>query len=827
MILLVVAFAILLAGALIHHPLGIDPLRSGPGIWAFPAFMAVISAVSIGLAWLWHRSMVEARMEGEQSQLREAQQRDLTRQTLLEREQWYRGLFQGNPLAMLLLDPQSAQIVDANTAASEFYGYTHAQLTSMKITQINVLPEDQVREKMKEISGRGTMRLDFQHRLADGSLRNVHVTSGRIELEGRLMLFSVIRDTTAQLQAEESVRRIVEASPMGFHIYRLEGARLVFCGYNNAAEQILGIEHKQLLGKEISEAFPGEEVEPVAARYREIARSGGTWQFEDFKYADGRLAGAYDVVAFQVSAGHMVATFSDATERHRNQQLLLRAERRFRTLYEHSPVGIASVDLQTGRFRNANAAFLRTYNTTEPELLEKTFEDLLAPDQRRITADLFGNEPRTLELRCVSGASSIWVAVTMCAIPAKDAPLHVGLVVVQDITHRRQSEEQLRDAKTAAERASAAKDQFLAALSHELRTPLTPVLLATQSLQLDDSLPRSARDELVGIQRNIELEARLIDDLLDITRITRGKLQLHLTEMDIHEAINRAADICRADADQKRVRLELWLEAEFATIRADPSRIQQVLWNLIKNAIKFTPDNGLVLIHTRNDRQSEGADDFPQVICEVTDSGIGMSEDVLSRIFRPFEQGSDQITRLFGGLGMGLVISKAIIDLHHGRIDAYSAGPEKGSVFSVYLQSVRPSAQEPPRRRPLVSGERRAMTVLLVEDHEPTARIMSQLLARCGYAVICADDVASARRVIDTRPFDLLLSDLGLPDGSGIDVVEHLKQGRKVPAIALSGYGMDRDIQQSLEAGFCTHLVKPVDIHRLQEAIDSALGAPV
>jgi len=388
-------------------------------------------------------------------------------------------------------------------------------------------------------------------------------------------------------------------------------------------------------------------------------------------------------------------------------------------------------------------------------------------------------------------------------------------------------------AKTAAEQANRAKDHFLAVLSHELRTPLTPVVMGVAMLQDKGDLDPAARETLEMIRRNVEMEARLIDDLLDVTRISRGKIELQKQRVELRTVIQRAVEVCKPDIEARRLRfgVDLGPDAPY-WIEADVARLQQVFWNLLKNAIKFTPHGGCVGFRCRPEGRVQGSEVSaslnpesrtlsPCVVVEVNDSGIGMEPEALSRIFNAFEQAERSITRQFGGLGLGLAISKALVEMHGGKIEAHSEGKGKGATFRVRLpltvpagEPTPPAAAAPPQRvvRPL--------RILLVEDHGVTAKMMRMVLSEEGHTVEMAADVATGLEIASQHDFDLLISDLGLPDASGYDLMRQLRlRGQRLPGIAMSGYGQEEDIQRSYVVGFSAHLTKPASRERLIEAI--------
>jgi CheY-like chemotaxis protein/nitrogen-specific signal transduction histidine kinase len=373
-------------------------------------------------------------------------------------------------------------------------------------------------------------------------------------------------------------------------------------------------------------------------------------------------------------------------------------------------------------------------------------------------------------------------------------------------------------ARAEAEAANKAKDRFLATLSHELRTPLTPILFVSSILGQDPTVPDHIREELNIIARNAGLEARLIDDLLDVTRISQGKLSLTFETADAHELLHSALEICSNEISAKNLRVQVKLEAIGHRIRADAARLQQVFWNLIKNAVKFTPPNGQLQLRSSNPQSG-------WFRLEVIDSGIGIASDVLPRIFDPFEQAGSIGS---GGLGLGLTISKAIVELHEGRIFASSAGANRGATFVIELPNVVPSSADSSSskietRPSAIDATQDVAThprILLVEDHVDSVGPMQLFLQASGYHVTTAANVGAALQSAAQEEFDLLISDIGLPDGTGEDLIRQLREkGHNLPAIALSGYGMQQDIERSRAAGFQVHLIKPVSPQQLQTAI--------
>jgi PAS domain S-box-containing protein len=394
--------------------------------------------------------------------------------------------------------------------------------------------------------------------------------------------------------------------------------------------------------------------------------------------------------------------------------------------------------------------------------------------------------------------------------------------IIRDVTEEHMAADALRLAKEQAETANRAKDHFLAVLSHELRTPLTPIVAAVRLLEIKHCLPPEAQPTLELIRRNVELEARLIDDLLDLTSIARGKLSLNFANVVLDTLLASALDMSESDLRGKGLTLESALDAHSTCVHGDAARLQQIVWNLMKNAVKFTPAGGRIRVRTWNP-------DASTIAVSVADSGIGISSEALPRIFSAFEQADDSITRAFGGLGLGLAIASTLAQKHGGTLTAQSDGRDQGARFTLTLPLVKTQAEDAASPGAVTDpGEIvRSLKVLLVEDNEFTSSAMAEVLEVLGHQVGVATTVSEALALARQETFDLLISDIGLPDGSGLDVARAwtvLQAGR--PAVAITGYGMDEDIRRCHEAGFADHLTKPVNFARLEALIHALARRP-
>jgi PAS domain S-box-containing protein len=369
-------------------------------------------------------------------------------------------------------------------------------------------------------------------------------------------------------------------------------------------------------------------------------------------------------------------------------------------------------------------------------------------------------------------------------------------------------------ARQAAEEANRAKDRFLAMLSHELRTPLTPVLAGARMLETIAELPEAARSGIAMMRRNVELEARLIDDLLDLTRVANGKLRLSHETVDVHEVIDSVLELFRSEIQVKQQDVHVDKAAQHHYVLGDRARLQQMLWNVIRNAAKFTPDGGHIYIRTRDERM--------HVQISIEDTGVGIEPAQIGKLFNAFEQGSENMSRQFGGLGLGLAITKALTDAHGGTVSAHSPGAHCGATFTFTLPTAERPADKPVVADASIAHPAGALRILLIEDHVDTAEVMSQLIRMLGHDVTTAGCVADALAATLAAQFDLVISDIGLPDGTGLDFIRAFRERGDSPAIALTGFGTDEDIRRCLAAGFNAHLTKPVNFVQLEKAIEDA-----
>jgi PAS domain S-box-containing protein len=599
---------------------------------------------------------------------------------------------------------------------------------------------------------------------------------------------------------------------------------------NDRVAEMAGLRKSEMLGRNIWEIFPeavGSDFYKLAHQVMEERRPA---QAEIFHKPWGRWL---DTRIYPTKEG-IVVFRADVSERKQQEALAREQEMRLqeneallRLAIEAADAGTFDYYPLTGELRLSDRCKELFGLSGERAVNYEQYLHSIHPDDRHIVRETVdrvlhaGSSGRyDIEYRASRSFDSAerWLAEKGRAIRDETGRATRFIGTILDVTERKNAEIVLQRAKQAAEDANRTKDQFLAMLSHELRTPLTPVLMTIASLRRQPDLSDELQHDLEVLQRNVELEALLIDDLLDLTRIAHGKLELHNDAVDIHKSLDHALSISSADLEEKRLTIIRRYTAAEHHCWADAARVQQVFWNLVKNAVKFTPTGGRLEIRTRNDHAHN-------IVIEVIDTGIGITPELLPRIFDAFEQGGRTMTSQYGGLGLGLAISKRVVDMHGGTLTARSSGHGHGSTFTLTLAAMQTSLLDTPvtylQDEPAASH---AASILLVEDHADTARVLRRILENAGYVVSHADSVARARELAGGTHFDLVISDVGLPDGTGVELMRFLHTEHRLRGIALSGFGTDEDVAASSAAGFSEHLTKPVDWPHLRSAIERVLA---
>jgi signal transduction histidine kinase/CheY-like chemotaxis protein len=501
------------------------------------------------------------------------------------------------------------------------------------------------------------------------------------------------------------------------------------------------------------------------------------------------------------------------------------SQRRYFRHFDLAPVGLIRLNLK-GQILEANILGAQMLNETRTLLntVPRTFLAHVASEshvvfQQHLESALASGKMETCELalRNTAGQETFVRIQSVVSHSGKDEKDFY--LTLTDLTERREIEQKLELQKALAEAAVTSKELFFGMLSHELRNPLTPLVALLEDLAAEPGRSAKDRAALAIMRRNLNLETHFIDDLLDLTRVTSGKLELHRETTDVHLCLQQAIEICRLDIDAKKLQLAIELDAPRHFVDADASRLQQIFWNLIKNAVKFTPAGGRIAIETRSDQPS-------RLRVDVRDTGIGIDPWALSHLFEPFFQVQLSLKQQCGGggLGLGLAICKAITEAHGGTLTADSAGMGKGATFRLELVTVAEPHGELLSINAAAPARREGLRLLFVEDHDDTREVLARLLSLRGYCVEAARNAQEARSLSSEKTFDLLVSDIALPDATGCQLLKELGAKHRLCGIAMSGFGSDADVAQSRAAGFLEHLVKPIDAPALDAAIQRAVG---
>lgn len=543
-----------------------------------------------------------------------------------------------------------------------------------------------------------------------------------------------------------------------------------------------------------------------------------------------------------------------AMEKLQSEHALRESEMRYRATFDNAAVGIAHIGFD-GRWLRFNDAVCDITGYSRQELLRKTFADITHPDD--IEADwaqarrvLAGEIPTySMEKRYIrKDGSIVWIYLTVSLMSdATGAPQNF-ISVIEDITDRKQAEDEIarllaeeHRLREIAEQAMRAKDEFLGVVSHELRSPLNAILGWSRLLRSQRGDDPQIATVTETIERSGKAQLQLIEDLLDTTRIIAGKMKLEAAPVELVDVISLALDTVRPAANNKGIAITANLDPKAGQITGDPDRLQQVVWNLVSNAIKFTPEGGRVWVELRR------GDTGVQIV--VRDTGQGIAPDLLPYVFDRFKQGDSSTSRRFGGLGLGLALVKHLIELHGGGVTIESPGEGQGTTFTVNLpvRAVRGDGGTEGQRDGETAVDWRAhrrtrtasldgVRVLVVDDEAGARELLTIALEQYGASVTCADSAEAAIAAIESRLddakaslFDVLISDIGMPDADGCELIRRVRahangRVRDIRAIALTAYARSKDRLRALQAGFQMHVPKPVDEEELTTVIAALTG---
>ena len=658
-------------------------------------------------------------------------------------------------------------------------------------------------------------------------------------------------------QSEERFKLLVE-SVRDYAIFMLDPQGHVLT-WNAGATRFKGYRAEEIIGQHFSRFYPPEEIARGLPEHElQVAAKEGAFEDEGWRVKkDGSLFWANVVItAMRDPDGELVGfakVTRDLTQRRAHEEDLRRSEERFRLLIE----GVADYAIfmldPNGRVSTWNMGAERIKGYTADEIIGQHFsifypqeaKDSGWPDHElRVAAEKGKFVDTGWRLR--KDGTTFWANVTITAL-RDDAGQLLGFAkLTRDLTQAKraeametanqQREEMLdaeRNARMAAQRATRLKDEFLATLSHELRTPLSAILGWTQLLLRPDASkgPEQQKRAIEVIDRNARAQVKLIDDLLDLSRVMTGKLRLDLHQVSLGSIVEAAVDSARPSADVKGIRLKAILSSNSDIVSADSARLQQVVWNLLTNAIKFTPKGGQVQVLLQRVNS--------HLELSVSDTGVGIPANYLPHVFDRFSQKDSSTTRAFGGLGLGLAICKQLVELHGGSIRAASLGEGRGATFSVQLplSIAQLNDQSGPRIHPTAetqSGEVMSLPRLegvhvFVVDDEPDAReLLRAVLEDQGVKVTSFTSAEDALAALNTTKPTVLVCDIGMPKMDGYQLIRALRaeesRRERIPALALTAFARAEDRKRSLVAGYQAHLAKPFDVGELILVVADLVG---
>jgi PAS domain S-box-containing protein len=664
-------------------------------------------------------------------------------------------------------------------------------------------------------------------------------------------------DIESLRQSEERFRLLV-ASIRDYAIFMLDPGGYVLT-WNTGAERFKGYQADEIIGQHFSVFYPDEARQKRWPEHElEVAKDVGVFEDEGWRVRkDGSLFWANVVISAMRTPDGRLLGFAkvtrDLTQRRAHEEELRRSEERFRLLVE----GVAEYAIfmldPNGIVATWNAGAERIKGYTANEIIGRHFS-VFYPENARDSGwpehELQEAAEKGIFIdigwRVRKDGTSFWANVTLTAL-RDDAGHLIGYAkLTRDLTEAKrvealetanlQREEMLdaeRSARMSAQRATRVKDEFLATLSHELRTPLSAILGWTQVILKGETHKglEEQRRAIEVIDRNARAQVQLIDDLLDLSRIMTGKLRLDLHQVSFSSVVEAAVDSAKPAADAKGIRLKAMLSSTKDIVNADSARLQQVVWNLLTNAIKFTPKGGQVQVVLQRVNS--------HLELNVSDTGIGISSNYLPHVFDRFSQKDSSTTRAFGGLGLGLAICKQLVELHGGTIRAASQGEGSGATFSVHLplSIAHLDNQGTPRNHPttethtseVLSLPRLDHVHVFVVDDEPDARdLLRTVLEDQGAKVTVfasAEDALEALKM--TKP-TMLVCDVGMPTTDGYQLIRKLRaeesRGDRIPALALTAFARAEDRKRSLVAGYQAHLAKPFDVGELILVIADLVG---
>jgi PAS domain S-box-containing protein len=723
-----------------------------------------------------------------------------------------------------------------NVGAERLLGYQTEEIIGKDVSILIPPPlVDQEREIIKRLRHAGsiqdfeTVRLHKDGRQIDVSLTYSAITDQANNVNGAIIVAASLAENRRMEKAEHDqlfLSAIVSSAEDAIVSKDLEG---IVTSWNRSAERLFGYTQEEMLGQPISLLIPADHPNEEPQILARIRRGERIAHYETQRIRkDGRIIDVAltvspirDRMGRVIGASKIVRDIRERQRWHRAEA----AESFLGALVESADDAIISKTLE-GIVTSWNPAAERLYGYRAEEMIGKPIVLLIPSDHPDEEPQILqrirhGESIERYETKRIRKDGTL-IDVSLTVSPIKD---ELGRVIgaskiARDITEQKRAaireREALRQAQVSrrqAEEANRTKDEFLATISHELRTPMTAIVGWSRLLLSGQLKPELQQRAYETIDRNARAQAQLIEDLLDVSRIVSGKLRVDLKPADLGTVVLAAVEAVRPSAEAKRIRIQTVISSDAGPILGDPERLQQVVWNLLSNAIRFTPVQGLVQVEVHRVES--------QVELQVKDNGIGISSDFLPHIFDRFTQADSSITRTHGGLGMGLSIVKSLVELHGGVVSASSPGEGQGATFTVKLPvtAIRHDAAYPsphPRLSPeaaLNYPELVGVKILVVDDEKDTCEMLRFLFNTVGAVVETANSAEMALKILDWWKPDILVSDIGMPRMDGYELISIIRNERKsrIPAVALTAMARIDDRIKALNAGYQMHVSKPVE----------------
>ncbi len=803
----------------------------------------VLLCIIVSLAAVWTALVIARRLASLNRCLKlEIAERRQAEEAVRESEEQFRAMFENHYAVMMLFDPENGKIIRVNSSAEKYYGYSSEQFAEMTVFEINLLEKEKIEIKMANAKNKKRNCFHFSHKLANGEIRDVEVHSSPVPFKGKRLLFSIIYDITERRLIENSLReseeRYRKAQALG-HVGNWE--------YNIQTSRFWGSdEAKRIYGFDVNaDSFTADEVEScipekdrVHQALNNLIENSKEYNLEfeiiakDTKkrktiVSVAELERDEDGCPLKVSG-----VIHDITERKRVEQELRISLEKYRVLFESFPIGVSVMDADKNLLEaNHESEKLlgislaehtgRKIDSSEWKIICPSGTPMPAEEYPGIRALKTGQVIKNVEMGIVKeNQETTWINVHAAPIPLEEYGV---IITYHDITARKQAEEELRHAKEAAESATLAKSEFLASMSHEIRTPMN-VIVNMSELLLETELNSEQSSYARMVSESSGILLALINDILDFSKIEAGKLDLENTGFSLAQIVGEVMRILELKGDEKGLRLICHIAGDVHPyLMGDPSRLRQILLNLVNNAVKFT-QKGEVKISVRSEKQSESQ---AVIRFEISDTGIGIPEDRIEKLFRPFSQADSSTTRKYGGTGLGLSISKRLAEMMGGEIGVEStAGIGSTFRFTAVFEKRRKGKNEEKHTHKAVPENIRLpsdIRILLVEDNPFNRQVALALLKKHDILPDTAENGKEALEILAQKKYDLVLMDIEMPEMNGLEATRNIRdsdsENRNVPIIAMTAHALKGSRERFLAAGMDDCITKPVDPGTLFAAI--------